>query len=130
MGANAGLPPSAHLRARALRGGCRANAGRDGSPAMKLAANPNGRAPRAPDLGCRGRQVVPVELQEVVGGGDETPFRADGRPAPAFEASGATVLLDIGEDRLDHHLAARVELLAPGSLSLEAFLGVAKPCPP
>jgi hypothetical protein len=61
-------------------------------------------------------QTAAVELQEVVSGGDQAPFRANRRPTAVFEAPRASVLLDVGEDGLDHHLAAGVELLARGAL--------------
>ena len=80
-------------------------AGRSGLSAVNPARSENGRGLRAPDSGCRGRQSVSVELQQVVGGGDQAPFRADGRPTPAFEPPRASVLLDVGEDRLDHLLS-------------------------
>ena len=51
-----------------------------------------------------------MELQEVVSGGDQAPFRASGRPASSFEALDPTVRLDLGEDGLDHALAFGVEL--------------------
>lgn len=73
---------------------------------VKLAPSGNGRGLRAPNSGCRGRQSVPVELQEVVSGGDQAPFGADGRPASAFEPPSAPGLLDLGEDRLDHPLSS------------------------
>jgi hypothetical protein len=71
-----------------------------------LAAAPSaeGRWPGGLSLGSGGcgRQGVSVELEEVVGGGDQAPFRAGGHPASAFEASDASVGLDLAEDRLDH----------------------------
>lgn len=50
-----------------------------------------------------------MELQEVVSGGDQAPFRADGRPTPAFEPPRTSVLLDLGEDPLDHRLPSCLE---------------------
>jgi hypothetical protein len=38
---------------------------------------------------------VLVELEEVVGGGDEAPFRAAGRSAAAFKASDLAVELQL-----------------------------------
>ncbi len=43
--------------------------------------------------GSRGRQGVPVQRQEVVGVGDEVPFRANRRSPPSFEPPRAPVLL-------------------------------------
>jgi hypothetical protein len=53
-----------------------------------------------------------VELEEVVGGGDQPPFRADGGAASSSEAVDAAVELRVGEDRLDDRLALGVELAA------------------
>jgi hypothetical protein len=51
-------------------------------------------------------QVVSVELEKVVSGGDQAPFRPDGRPASSFEALHPPVRLDLGEHRLDHALSS------------------------
>ena len=53
-----------------------------------------------------------VELEEVVGGGDQPPFGADRAAAPASEAVQATVELHLREHGLDHWLAFAVELAA------------------
>ena len=93
-------------------GGCRANAEPTRFPRPVNRHDRKTARVFRPDLGCRGRQGVSVELQEVVSGSDQAPFRPNGRPAPAFEAPRASVLLDVGEHRLDHSLAPGVELLA------------------
>src|SRR4051794_28294848 len=59
-----------------------------------------------------GGEGVSVELEEVVGGGDQSPFRADRAAASSSEAIDAAVELRVGEDRLDHRLALAVELAA------------------
>ena len=43
--------------------------------------------------GAGGLQTVAVELEQVVGGGDDAPFGAGGREASAFEAVDAPVAL-------------------------------------
>ena len=53
-----------------------------------------------------------VELEEVVRGGDQSPFGADGGSASSSEAVDAAVELRVGEDRLDDRLALAVELAA------------------
>src|SRR5829696_90984 len=68
----------------------------------------------SPDLAsggqwCRG---VLVELQQVVGGVDEPPFRPAGRSASSEESVAAAVELGVAEDGLDHALAPGVELAA------------------
>ena len=78
----------------------------DSAPDGETGTSENGRGLRAPNSGRRGRQSVSVELQEVVSGCDQAPFRANGRPASAFEPPRAPVLLDLGEDRLDHPLSS------------------------
>jgi hypothetical protein len=64
-------------------------------PDLKTAEG--GRAPQA----TAGGQGVPMELQEIVGGRDEPPFRAGGGPTAAFEPPDPAVRLDLAEDRLD-----------------------------
>src|SRR3954468_24892322 len=61
--------------------------------------------------GYRGRGVPP-ELQAVVGGGDQAPFRAGSGSAAALEAVAAAVEPGVGEHRLDHALALGVEAAA------------------
>src|SRR5262245_38670247 len=56
-----------------------------------------------------GRERVAVKLEEVVGGGDQPPFRADGGAASSLEAIDATVVLGLAEHGLDHRLALPVE---------------------
>src|SRR5512133_4322481 len=62
----------------------------------------SGRDPFVSGSASRGSQGLPVELQKVVGCGDQAPFRAGGGPAPAFQAPDLPVRLDLAEDRLDH----------------------------
>src|SRR5918995_4106273 len=59
-----------------------------------------------------GREGVAVELEEVVGGGDQSPFRADGAASSSSEAVQAAVELHLREHGLDHRLALAVELAA------------------
>jgi len=51
-----------------------------------------------------------VELQQIVGGSDQAPFRANGRSSSSVEPLDATVELGVGEDRLDQLLSLAVEL--------------------
>src|SRR5215217_3189220 len=73
-------------------------------PRVPAPARPAGR------LGWHWRQGVAPELEEVVGGGDESPFGAGGVSAAAVEAVDAAVELRLAEDGLDHRLAFAVEL--------------------
>src|SRR3954451_24073044 len=59
-----------------------------------------------------GPEGVSVELEEVVGGGDESPFGAHGGSASSVEAAHSAVELRLAKDRLDHRLALAVELAA------------------
>jgi hypothetical protein len=59
-----------------------------------------------------GCERVAVELEQVVGGGDQAPFRADGGSASSVEAIDAAVVFRLAEDGLDHRLALAVELAA------------------
>ena len=72
----------------------------------------NKKRPEGPRSGGCHPQSVPVELQQVVSGGDEAPFRPNGRQASSFEALHPPVRLDLGEDRLDHALSSFVEVVA------------------
>src|SRR5438876_1621275 len=63
-----------------------------------------------PPLG--GGELVAVEFEEVVGGGEEAPFGSDGGSASSEETVGASVCLDLAEDGFDHALAFEVELFA------------------
>jgi hypothetical protein len=65
-----------------------------------------------PGSAGRDGQGVSVELEEVVGGGDQAPFRARGSPASSFEASDPSVRLGLAEDRLPHAQRAGIELVA------------------
>src|SRR3954452_15028877 len=56
-----------------------------------------------------GRERVSVKLEEVVGGGDQPPFRADGGAASSLESIDAAVVLGLAEHGLDHRLALPVE---------------------
>jgi hypothetical protein len=60
--------------------------------------------------GPRGGELVLVELQQVVGGGDQAPFRSDRRSSPSVEAVDAAVELGVSEDGLDQFLSLSVEL--------------------
>ena len=53
-----------------------------------------------------------MQLQQVVGGGDQPPFGPDGASAALVEASHAAVVFGLAEDGLDHRLASPVELPA------------------
>nr|WP_259315758.1 hypothetical protein [Capillimicrobium parvum] len=53
-----------------------------------------------------------MELEQVVSGGDQSPFAAAGGSAAALEASDRAVELDLGEHRLDGDLSLPVELAA------------------
>src|SRR3954468_1256489 len=66
-------------------------------------------------LGRHGREAVVVELEDVVGGGDQSPFAADGGSAAAVEAFDRAVELDLAEYRLDGDLALAIKLAALGS---------------
>jgi hypothetical protein len=52
---------------------------------------------------------VAVELEEVVGGGDQAPPGPDGGSAASVEAVDAAVVFGVGKDRLDELLATSVE---------------------
>jgi hypothetical protein len=52
-----------------------------------------------------GSEGVSVELEEVAGGGDQTPLGAHGGSASAVEAADAAVELRLAKDRLDPRLA-------------------------
>ncbi len=49
-----------------------------------------------------------MELEEVVGGGDELPFGLNGGPAASAESGYGAQVLDVGKDRLDDLLASGV----------------------
>ena len=59
-----------------------------------------------------GRDPVAVELEEVVGRGDQSPFRAHGGSASSLEAVDPAVELDLAEHGLDRGLALAVERAA------------------
>src|SRR5215217_9548030 len=59
-------------------------------------------------LGREGGDPVAVELEEVVAGGDEPPFRPAGRSPAALEAADLAAVLQLTEDRLDRGLAPAV----------------------
>src|SRR3954468_13661332 len=52
---------------------------------------------------------VPVELDEVVGGGHEAPFGAGGGSSAAVKAREAAVVFGVAEDRLDELASLLVE---------------------
>lgn len=58
-----------------------------------------------------GRDPVVVELQEAVGGGDQSPFRSRG-PASSSESGYPAVVLKLPKDRLDAVSSFDVELTA------------------
>src|SRR3954447_596118 len=58
--------------------------------------------------GGDGAEAVVVELEEIVGGGDEPAFRPAGRSAAALEASDLAVELQLAEDGLDGGLSGPV----------------------
>src|SRR3954451_11414791 len=62
-----------------------------------------------PRSGDRGEGLV--EFDEVVGGGDQSPFGAGGGAAASGEAGEAAVVFGVTEDRLDQLFALRVELV-------------------
>ena len=64
-----------------------------------------------PFSGGLGGDVVLVELEEVVGGGDQAPFGADGGSASSVEAGEAAVVFGVAEQGLDQVLALAVERL-------------------
>ena len=59
-------------------------------------------------LGGEG-ELVAVELEEVVCGGDQSPFRPGGRSASSREPVEPAIELHLREHRLDHRLAFSVE---------------------
>jgi len=63
--------------------------------------------PGRPSGRCEGHLVL-VELQQVVGGGDQSPFRACGGSASSQKLTDAPVVLGLCEHRLDHHLSSSV----------------------
>src|SRR3954454_11196845 len=73
-----------------------------------------------------------VEFEDVVGGGDQSPFAADGGSAAALEAFDRAVELDLPEHGLDRDLALAVELSALGSREHAAHrvIGAAGPARP
>src|SRR5215207_5651417 len=56
-----------------------------------------------------GVDPMAVELEEVVCGGDQPPFRATGGSSAALEAADLAVELQLAEDRLDRRLAPSVK---------------------
>src|SRR3954454_14196613 len=62
--------------------------------------------------GGGGGRLVAVELEEVVGSGDQPPFRSARGSAPALEASHLAVELQLTEDGLDRGLSSPVERAA------------------
>ena len=67
-------------------------------------------AARAPPSG--GRERMAVELEEVVGGGDQPPLGANSAASSASEAIQAAVELHLREDGLDHRLSLAVKRAA------------------
>src|SRR6186997_2903065 len=62
--------------------------------------------------GSRGGQLVVVELEHVVRGGNQSPLTAAGGSAATLEAFERAVELDLAEDGLDCDLALPVEVAA------------------
>src|SRR4051794_14394836 len=62
-----------------------------------------------PAQGSGGGESVAVEFQEVVGGGDRSPFRADRSASAASEAVQSARALHLREHGVDHRLALAVE---------------------
>src|SRR5215207_2467455 len=83
-------------------------------------------------LGGRGRDLVLVELEQVVGGGDQPPFGPAGGSSSSLKAVDPTVELRVSEHRLDHRLAFSVELAAGVGLKHAAHerVGAAAPAGP
>ena len=77
-----------------------------------MLSGPDGGGAPAPASWCRGGEAVGVELEQVVGRRDESPFAAAGGSAAALEAFDRAVELDLAEHRLDRDLALAVELVA------------------
>src|SRR3954452_24301675 len=70
------------------------------------------RWPPSPFSRGGGGRLVAVELEEVVGSGDESPFRSARGSAAALEASHLAVELQLPEDGLDRGLSSPVERAA------------------
>src|ERR1700761_1084205 len=85
-----------------IAGGCRAKVWQ--SPSFERAVMGAGGGFR-PASGGDGRDPVLVELQEVMGGGNQPPLRPDGSSASSSELPEAAVVLDLPEGRL-HRLGA------------------------
>ena len=62
-----------------------------------------------PSLDGHREDPVAVELEEIVGGGDEPPFRPAGRSSAALEAADLSVELQLAEDGFDRCLALALE---------------------
>src|ERR1700693_3736835 len=80
-------------------------------PSAQLAAAGWGLGGRGGSGRCGGYSVA-VELEQVVGGGDQAPLAADGVSAAALEAVGAAVVFGVTENGFDHRFASAVETAA------------------
>jgi hypothetical protein len=78
---------------------------------------------RTPGLlsGDGGCGPVVVELEQILGGGVQSPFRPCGGSASSSELSEAAVVLDLSEGRLDR-LRALVKERAAGGLASTALM--------
>src|SRR3954447_2973319 len=74
-------------------------------------------------------KLVAVELEQIPGGGDQSPFRASGGSSAAQETVDAAVELGVSEDGLDHHLTSAVELISELAFQDAAHEGVASAVP-
>ncbi len=103
-----------------MDGGCRVNAAAPWrcwcsarADRAEAAAGPPGARPDRLS-GRRGGDLVVVELEEVVGRGDQSPFTSACGSAAALKAFDRTVELDLTEDRLDGDLSVAIQAAAFG----------------
>src|SRR5947209_18548224 len=85
----------------------------------------------APRSGDRGGEVL-VELEEVMGGRDQSPFGPRGGAAASGEARESAVVFGVAEDRFDELFALSVELVAAvgGQRGAHEVIGAAGPAWP
>src|SRR5215210_2706983 len=90
-------------------------------------ARTRGRRP-PPRSGDRGGEVL-VELEEVMGGRDQSPFGPGGGSAASGEAGESAVVFGVTEDRFDELFALSVELVAAffGQRGAHEVIGAAGP---
>src|SRR6185312_17284292 len=101
-------------RAVAFRRGCRESPRRPCGDRRARSGEEGARGAAGRVLGRCGGDAVAVELEEVVGGGDQSPFRPAGGSPAALEASDLAVELDLAEDGLDGHLPLAVKATPGG----------------